>query len=354
MRRAAIRVDSSCLVGSGHVMRCLVLADCLRSLGWQVTFVCRDLPGHCYAVIGERGFAHRLLPFAADRQREYASKIATDDYQVRLGVTRDEDAEDTRAVLDGQDLLVCDVYGLDAAWERRMRPYVGRLLVIDDLANREHDCDALLDHNYYRDFRTRYDGLLPRDCVTWLGPEFALVRPELYRIRAARQRCERVENVLVFIGGVDALDYSSLVLDALLRSRLQDATVNLVLGAASPHNQRVVSRFAAYDNVRIHIQPSYYPDLLRDADLAIGAGGVGMLERLIINLPSVLLCLAENQKQTCEDLARDDLAIYLEDPQRMTACLDGIDRGVLDELEQNNRHLIRTENRLSEELGRVL
>jgi len=140
-----IRVDSSNAIGSGHVMRCLTLADSLREKGCNCQFVCRNHPGNLSALIQEKGYRVTLLPlqeFQVEAYPHHADWVGAD-WQI--------DAKETGSLIATLETppawLVIDHYGLDARWETSLRPAVGRIFVIDDLADRTHDCDCLLDQN---------------------------------------------------------------------------------------------------------------------------------------------------------------------------------------------------------------
>ncbi len=177
--KIAIRVDSSVLIGSGHLMRCLTLAGQLREQGGEVHFICRNLEGNLSHLITDRGYYLHLLP-RAEKDDSLTG------YAAWLTVPQLRDAEETVAVmreLEPVGRLVIDSYALDATWESVLRPYAEEMFVIDDLANRNHDCDILLDQNFYRNKEHRYDGLVPANCKMFLGPEHALLRPEFYKAR---------------------------------------------------------------------------------------------------------------------------------------------------------------------------
>lgn len=173
------RVDSATQIGSGHLMRCLTLATALREKGATCAFVCRSHPNNLIALLRQKGFTVYELPQGTEPR-------SSDD----LGVPLEVDAQQTQTLLEklGQvDWLVVDHYGIDANWERFLRPWVKRIFVIDDLADRPHDCDVLLDQNYTHR-QDRYDGLVPAHCSLLLGPQYALLRSEFI---AAREKLEK-------------------------------------------------------------------------------------------------------------------------------------------------------------------
>ncbi|HPZ14727.1 MAG TPA: UDP-2,4-diacetamido-2,4,6-trideoxy-beta-L-altropyranose hydrolase, partial [Bacillota bacterium] len=199
-----IRTDASPAIGTGHVMRCLTLANALARKGVGVSFICREHEGNLCDLIEEQGFTVHRLPapessFEAD---------ATPAHAAWLGAAWQEDARQTGAVIRTLGIkptwLVVDHYGLDYRWEEALRPLVGRIFVIDDLADRAHDCDLLLDQNLFADMQTRYAGKVPADCRLLLGPEYALLQPiyaELHDRIPPREG--PVRRILISFGGAD-------------------------------------------------------------------------------------------------------------------------------------------------------
>lgn len=295
--KVAIRVDSSTVIGAGHVMRCLSLADELRSQGAQVSFVCRPHSGHLGGLIAARGYrlVQLELPESGEEGPENFAAHAG-----WLGVPWQVDAEETRAALEdmqGVDWLVVDHYSLDSRWEACQRPLAARILAIDDLADRPHDCDILLDQNLNAAGAARYDSLLPESTARLVGPRYALLRAEFASARAGQARRDgSVRRLLIFFGGVDADNLTGRLLSALeplLATR--DLSADVILGSASPHAEEVARRCAALPALSFHHQVADMARLMVSADLAIGAAGTAVWERCCLGLPSIVVPLAENQ-----------------------------------------------------------
>ncbi len=339
--RVVIRVDSSRLIGSGHVMRCLTLADKLQRAGARVLFLCRDLPGHCYNHIKQRG--HQLQMLAFENHYHYETLPPNDSYLTWLGVSLQQDADDTIACIKNNpvDLLITDMYALDSDWQQRVRPYVYKLMVIDDLANRKHDCDIIFDHNYYLNASTRYDELVPSACKKFLGAAYALIDDKFFQVGERRKKTNAnrslsLQKILVFLGGVDIKNHSQLVLEGLLASSLKNCQINMVLGGANSHAASLKKQYKAQSNIVMHVQPDYYLQLMEETDLAIGSGSVSALERLAAHVPSVLIKTAENQAQVCQDLSTAGLAVYAHDALSLASVFNSLSVSDLTQLSLNN------------------
>lgn len=309
----AFRCDASTQIGTGHVMRCLTLANVLKAQGAACTFVCREHSGHLASKIKLAGHNLVLLP-------EPAGDIhATADlYAQWLGVPWQTDAEQTLQALEGQafDWLTVDHYGLDAQWENRIRSVAKRIMVIDDLANRTHDCDVLLDQNL---------GRQAADYATWvssatqlfIGPQYALLRPEFAQWREyslERRQNPVLNNILVTLGGVDKDNVTSQVLDALAQAKLPSScTVTVVMGGASPWLEKVQQKAKQQSYAcEVLCGVNNMAELMANSDLAIGAAGSTSWERCCLGLPSFLICLADNQKEALVALSRIGAASVLD------------------------------------------
>lgn len=308
------RVDASLAIGTGHVMRCLTLAEALRAQGIGSRFLCRELPGHLADFVRARGFEVALLP--APHTAEAAATVSHADW---LGVDQSVDAAHT---LDGLGaapggLIVVDHYGLNAGWEEAVRARGVRVFVIDDLADRQHICEMLLDQNVGRR-PSDYAGRVPPGCRVLCGPTHALLRPEFAAGRpAALERRARggLDRVLVAMGGVDAPDATSEALEGLSRSPLSPGCrITVVMGPRAPWLERVreiAGRMPRATTVRTDITDMGRE--MAEADLAVGAAGGTALERCCVGLPSLLVVLAENQRAGARSLAATGAAQLLGD-----------------------------------------
>jgi UDP-2,4-diacetamido-2,4,6-trideoxy-beta-L-altropyranose hydrolase len=286
------RTDASVEIGSGHLMRCLTLADQLRGNGAEVAFICRDLPGGMANFLDTRGYRNvKLFGPATSAALQHDDARATREAVAQL-------------FSDGVDWLVVDQYELDEDWERLLRPVSRKLMVIDDLANRPHDCDLLLDQNYYRDLDSRYQGLVPEQCVTLLGPGYVLLRPEFTRARQRlRARDGAVRRILVFFGGSDPTNETGKVMEALRLLGRPDIQVDIVVGLANPRREAIQALCDALPNVSFHRQVSNIAELILNADLGVGAGGAAMWERCYLGLPAITVVSAANQERTTADVS---------------------------------------------------
>lgn len=295
-----IRADASVDIGSGHVMRCLALANGLRKAGARVTFACRQAPGDLCDFIAAEGYPVQRL--VAGKDSGSNPDWGTDAART-IGMMGDA------APLDW---LIVDHYALDQRWESAVRSYTRAIMVIDDLANRVHDCDILLDQNYCKGMDTRYDNLTPESCKRLLGPRFALLRPEFSNARPREPRdASVVRRILVFLSSADSFNITSRVLGALDMVVSPSVEVDIVAGVASPHVDALTAYCSNRPGRRLHVQTAHMAELLATADMAIGGGGATSWERACLGVPSLVIGLADNQLAIAEALASAGAQLYL-------------------------------------------
>lgn len=304
-------------IGTGHLMRCLALGEALFQQGASVQFIGRAHAGHRLDALRDEGFEVAALSAPGTP----GSQPRSEDYAQWLGVSQERDANETIAALEGSpDWLVVDHYGLDANWEQELRPHVGHILAVDDLANRPHDCTALLDHNYSPVAEARYADLLPPNATRLLGPAYALLRPEYAeQRRKLGAHSGRVDRIFVFFGGTDPDNLTGLAVSVLTEPRFADVAVDVVVGPNNPHREELEALADARQAITLHPPRPHLAELMATADLAIGAGGTTTWERFCLGLPALVVSVAENQRPACEALDADDLIIYLGHHDRVAA-----------------------------------
>ncbi len=298
------RVDASLRIGTGHVMRCLTLADALRAEGAQCIFICREHPGNFIAQIRQHDFSVHVIPPGTDvhatdeRGVEYTST-----YESWLGVDWVTDAEQSIIGVGetAVDWVIVDHYALDARWERALRKHCRKLMVIDDLANRQHDCDLLLDQNLGRELAD-YIKLVPEACRVLVGPKYALLRSEFFALRevslSRRNTNPQLKHLLICMGGVDQVDATGKVLDVLRECSLPaDLRITVVMGEHAPwlEHVKLIARQITYP-VEVKVNVNNMAQLMAESDLAIGAAGGTSWERCCLGLPSIVVVLADNQR----------------------------------------------------------
>lgn len=284
-RNAIFRTDGGPSVGGGHVTRCFALAQALRSQGWRCAFAASP----------------EISAAGLDFEAEGIDLLAADDMSP---------AALAEHWSEGCDLFVVDHYGLGAEYESACRGWARRILAIDDLADRRHDCDLLLDPTLGR-APAAYDQLTPETCAVHCGPDYALLRPQFAAARTDVPADRESDRLLVALGGTDPDNATAAVLDGL---RDLDARIDVVVGASAPHLEelRAVARDMG-DRVALHagLDAAAMAALMARASLAVGAAGSTAWERCALGLPSLLVVIADNQRDVAAALSARGAAINL-------------------------------------------
>ncbi|GGJ01319.1 UDP-2,4-diacetamido-2,4,6-trideoxy-beta-L-altropyranose hydrolase [Paenibacillus hunanensis] len=292
MYNIAIRVDASVQIGIGHVMRCLTLAQMLKqSLDSHIIFVCAEgLPGKVNIAIREAG--HDLILISALKS---------------IKVDWNEDARQTIQQLCNYKIhwLIVDHYQLDYRWEQMLKQHVNHILVIDDLANRKHDCTALIDQNLHPAMNERYNKWVPMQCRLFLGPANLLLRSEFAKLRQHRQTVTKFQHILLNFGGSDPTHETKKWLKVLLDypTIIKQVHLHVVAGPANTEKEVIQQLCMLFPKADYYDQADMAA-LLLGMDAAIGAGGITMWERCFMGVPSAVISVADNQLESVYEAER--------------------------------------------------
>ena len=292
------RVDASIEMGSGHLMRCLTYSDELKQKNHKITFICRESESSLIGLIKHKNY--KIITLATVDNFQSNSL-----YLNWLGATQEQDAEQTIKVIPKNiDLLIVDSYALDEIWHKQLRPYTKKIMVIDDLADRQFDCDVLLNQNLGIQ-KENYKNKVSNNCELLLGCDYALLRSEFSKIREKalekRKNTKKIKNILISMGGSDTQNRTYDILQEIA----DDLNIVVVLGSLSPYNA-MIKTYAKDKNIEVIIDANNMSELMFEADLAIGAGGSTSWERCCLGLPTLLFITAENQRKIAENLVKLD------------------------------------------------
>ena len=319
------RVDSSLQMGIGHVMRCLALAQVLKENGVNVEFICRKHEGNLIDKIRSSGFvAHELEAY---KEIEVDNRLAHSQW---LGATQQQDADDCIDILkaDKSDWLIVDHYALDEQWQKRLNPYYEKLMVIDDLADRKHQCDILLDQTFGRQ-QEDYSGLTSKDCQLLLGSQYALLRPEFAEWRAyslERRSKPEFKQLLINMGGVDVDNVTEKILGELKICNLpNDIKITIVMGSSAPHLESIKSKAITLPyKTEVKVDVDNMAEIMANSDIAIGAAGATTWERCCLGLPTIQIVIAENQNTIARSLAKKNAIKFLQDRKELSSMISDV------------------------------
>lgn len=329
MKQAIFRCDASPGIGGGHVFRCLTLADFFHERGWSCTFLCS--PETPETVSALKHSVYKII--TADELCPDPSLLAAEEIQANL--------------------VVFDHYGLDRCYEELWREYAECLFVLDDLADRPHDCDLLLDQTYGRD-ATDYKARVPENCKVLAGVEYALLRAQFSDVREKvlfdrEKRKGRLEHLLVSMGSTNIHNITGTVLDALRVWSDSRLSIDVVMGTKSTALDDIRAIVREMNDEGIHTvnlltDVSDMAALMAKADLAIGAGGTTSWERCCLGLPTVMVEIADNQALIADKLHSAGAVINLGWYKDVT--VNAIQK-ILSRLAVNSHEMVKLSNEAS-------
>jgi len=315
--KVVFRVDASLQMGTGHVMRCLTLANELKQKNHEIVFICRELTGNLILLIK---YPVLILPKNDDFQSDGL-------YLNWLGATQEKDAEQTiKAIPKNADLLIVDSYALDEIWHKQLRPYTKKIMVIDDLADRKHSCDILLDQSFGRQ-QEDYRLLVPKSCELLLGSQYALLRPEFSEWRQysiGRRKDPVFKELLVNMGGADTDNFTEQVLKELKECDLpSDIKITVVMGETAPHLESVRNSVDTLPyKTEIKVGIDNMAEIMANADIAIGAAGSTTWERCCLGLPTIQVIIAKNQEFSAKVLVNHNVVKLLAEIKEVANLLN--------------------------------
>jgi UDP-2,4-diacetamido-2,4,6-trideoxy-beta-L-altropyranose hydrolase len=292
IRTLLIRADAGLEIGTGHVMRCLALAQAWQDAGGEAVFAMAKSVASLDDLLAREKMQVLALNCEPGDEADAAQTITA--------------AQRKNAVW-----IVADGYGFGSEYQSQIKSAGFRLLFVDDLGHCEHyHADLILNQNLHAD-EIMYANRDERSRLL-LGPRFALLRREFCAANEERSVPEMVEKLLIAFGGSDSGNATSKVLKALEYIETLTLQATVVIGAANPHFESL-AQLSSVSRHRIKLvrQPESIASLMTSADLAISAAGSTCWELCLLGVPSLLLAIAKNQQSVGEALTRKGVSLYI-------------------------------------------
>lgn len=303
------RCDASVQIGTGHIMRCLTLADELARQEAKCYFICREHEGNLIDFITQKGYETYTLKAVSPGSNKKNETKSTLFHSEWLGTTQETDAKQTVHIVSSiqPEWLVIDHYALDSYWEEKLRPHCNNILVIDDLADRKHDCDVLLDQNFLPDFKNRYNNLVSNTTTQLLGPSYTLLKNEYSEIRNLNRQSEHLNTpqILVNFGGIGDFQLLSNFITA--ANDNPQFNYSVITGVLEPKHFQQLNQLIAGNHITLSSYTSEMPSLMYQSQFAVGACGSTVWERFCLGLNSALVEMADNQHPLITYLEDEDL-----------------------------------------------
>ena len=304
-----VRVDSGYDIGFGHAIRCLSLAQTLKKMNFEICFISKKERGNISKLFVDKGFTVYYIQNSYSKSKK--NDIIKNDVNQTVKIITKHKAKSS--------WIIVDHYDLDFKWEKSLRKFVDKIIVIDDLA-RKHDCDLLLDQNYNKNLKTRYSKLVPKKCIKLLGPKYALLRGEFLILRKSVKPRKNFKRILISFGGSDPTNETGKVLSAIkiLKTNKQFLEVNVVIGKSDKNKHKIKQLCNSIPNAKLYESVYNIGKLMCKADLAVGAGGSSTLERLCLGLPSIVSIIATNQEESTMALGKKGYIINVDSAKNLT------------------------------------
>ena len=312
MVKLLFRTDASNKIGTGHVMRCITLAQEVHRQGGQTCFVLRDADQNVIDLLDNAKIEARIIFTKNESQCNKLKRLPHDEW---LPVSQTTDAIETLGfVFDFKpDWVVADHYSLDANWHSILKQNYVKIMVIDDLGDRKLNCDLLLDQNLGANAK-KYRGKVSKNCKLLLGPEFALLRDEFknWRGRSLKNRInKKIEKILITLGGADPENYTLKILAALHKSaNAKKCELTVIIGGSYSHRDTLNEFLDSSDlNISVLTNVTNMAHIMSNSDLCIGAAGSTSWERCCLGLPTIAFAVADNQRAILDELEKNKAAV---------------------------------------------
>ena len=296
MRRIYFRCDASTSIGSGHVIRCITLANFLKKKGFDTIFISKKLNGNLFSLILKK--KHKIIPL---------SKKSTTESEVKEIFKRLKNFNNKK------DWMVVDHYSIGKKWESKIITKIPKLFVIDDLCDKFHLGNVLLNQNYLPGIKKRYNKVLSSKTKTLLGPKYAILSSEYQKTRQNInfKKNKKFTRVIIFFGGADNKNFTIKCLSIFLKYNLQNIKLDVVIGQSNKKNKIIKSMIKDIKYAKLHIQIPSLCGLMKSADFYLGSGGTTTWERCCLGLPSIVIATAKNQISYNKKLDNKGVLKYL-------------------------------------------
>jgi len=284
---AIFRASASPEIGGGHIIRCLSLARELRDQGWNCIFASEQETLMMMPIIRE----FKFLKLSKNDEKDEAS-------QVRKKLNSSAAA------------VIVDHYNRGLTFEKKCRKWSKIVMAIDDIPNRLHDVDLLLDQTGGRTPH-RYKSLVPKDCKILTGPKFSLLRSSFSSLGASHKRHlnRGKHRIFVAMGASDPKNLTNIVLNT-IHQVSPNSSADILLSSNAPHLSGIKKLCSGHHTYSLHTDLNDPASLISKATFAVGTAGINLWERCALGVPSVIVIAAENQRANAEYVIQNNGGIF--------------------------------------------
>lgn len=314
------RSDASSKIGAGHITRCLSLARYLRSLGHNCKFICRVQKNNLIEKIKKEKF--EVFPLRNSQKKQLTNNQINPylDYIDWLETNQIHDAKQTIKVLSKEkvDWIIVDHYSLDQSWETLLKAHTKKLMVIDDLVNRKHNCDLLLNQNL-GSLKKNYKNLVPPYCKQIHGSNYILLHQDYHLIKPKlRSFNVKINRIIVYFGnGEESVKYVKSVIEAFQDKNLESISLDIVINTKNSNIQKIKQLISKKRNFKLYSDLPNLAKIMSKSDLGIGAGGSTTWERCFLGLPSILIVTDNNQKSIANSIKKKKAGLVFDSSKNL-------------------------------------
>lgn len=310
------RVDSSDIIGTGHVYRCLNFAYQYKD--HNISFICKNHHYNLNSKISENYKVYELL-----NNNENNNENINLDIKTWLGESQIDDLNKTIDIIKNNNLiidwLIIDHYTIDKIWEDGIKKYVKNICVIDDFTNRYHNCNILINQQItYEDGILKYKNVVNDDCKIYCGNNYLLLHPQYFNyinLKKIYEHC--VKRINIFMGGSDIHNITENIIDICNNynkniDNIENKIIfDIIIGKSNKNYEKIKNKLKDLNNFNLYYDLEFIGDLLEKADLCIGAPGSTSYERVLMKVPCLSICVAENQKTVINKFIEANVIKYL-------------------------------------------
>ena len=307
------RVDSSDIIGTGHVYRCLNLAYQYKEYN-NISFICKN---HNYNLNSKISENYKVYEILLESNNDINLEINS-----WLGESQIYDLNKTIDIIKNNNLnidwLVIDHYAIDETWEDGIKKYVKNICVIDDFTNRYHNCNILINQQITQEDSIKYKNIINDDCKIYCGNDYLLLHPKYFNYINLEKKYENfIKRINIFMGGSDIHNITENIIDICNNynkniNNIENKIIfDIIIGKSNKNYQKIKTKLKDLDNFNLYYDLEFIGDLLEKADLCIGAPGSTSYERVLMKVPCLSICIAENQKTVINKFIEANIIKYL-------------------------------------------
>lgn len=294
------RVDSSNIIGTGHIIRCLKLASFFPKD--DIYFICKKFKGN----LNSKVTSNNYILFELNTPN---NNICLEDTSTWLGEDYEVDANKTIDILKNHnvDILFIDNYAINYKWEKMVKKYVKNMVLIDDFVQRKHDCDYII--NGIEEDKNKYSNICNADCKLLLGPEYFIINKEFFDLAPYKKFNNTIKCIFVFISGSDNDNYTFKIMK-FLQNKFNSIKFNILIGKSNFNKDQIEKLCKANINYNFYYDVENVYDIMFEADLCIGSLGQNFIERMVFGIPSIVFTLADNQLEFLDKYKDKEIFLY--------------------------------------------